>query len=286
MRVAAVVALASWTISPPIMVSVRLSGGTTAPRVKARPHLWMQRMMTNALPALRTWADQDKDSLRSITRADVLAVLADSGTPRVDMLQGLRHILRSLKNQRVIFTDPTIRIFCGMPSTTIPLPVEPDGLRRILHGQEAPSAARLGHLPRARLWATAQAKDHRPARWAAVSAEPHCSLAEPVRTRLAAYLDYRNRRWPHTANPYLFVSQTTGCGVEPVSSIWINDVLGMPTSRLREDSLLHKAKATGGDPRRICDLFGLSVGAALRYTGTIDQPSFKVLTGVIRAASP
>jgi hypothetical protein len=27
-----------------------------------------------------------------------------------------------------------------------------------------------------------------------------------------------------------------------------------------------------GIPRRICDLFGLSVGAALRYTGTIDQP--------------
>jgi hypothetical protein len=46
----------------------------------------------------------------------------------------------------------------------------------------------------------------------------------------------------------------------------------MPTSRLREDRLLHEAEATGGDPRRICDLFGLSVGAALRYTGTIDQP--------------
>ncbi|MFF1301609.1 hypothetical protein [Streptomyces sp. NPDC058307] len=45
----------------------------------------------------------------------------------------------------------------------------------------------------------------------------------------------------------------------------------MPTSRLREDRLLHEAEATGGDPRRICDLFGLSVGAALRYTGTVDE---------------
>ncbi|WP_425246384.1 hypothetical protein [Streptomyces sp. NEAU-NA10] len=88
---------------------LKLSGSTTAPRVKARPPRWIQRMVTHALPALRTWADQGKDSLRSVTRADVLAVLPDSGTPRVDMLQGLRHILRLLKNRRIIFTDPTAR---------------------------------------------------------------------------------------------------------------------------------------------------------------------------------
>jgi hypothetical protein len=109
-------------------------------------------------------------------------------------------------------------------------------------------------------------------------------LADPVRARLAAYLDYRNLRWPRTANPHLFVSQTTGCGVEPVSHVWINDVLGMPTSRLREDRLLHEVEATGGDPRRICDLFGLSVGAALRYTSTIDQPG--IVEHGLRNAGP
>lgn len=36
--------------------------------------------------------------------------------------------------------------------------------------------------------------------------------------------------------------------------------------RLREDRLLHEAEATDGGPRRICDLFGLAVGAALRYS--------------------
>ncbi|MFH8417838.1 hypothetical protein [Streptomyces collinus] len=40
----------------------------------------------------------------------------------MDMLRGLRHILRPLKNRRIIFTDPTARIFCGMPTSTIPLP--------------------------------------------------------------------------------------------------------------------------------------------------------------------
>jgi len=31
-------------------------------------------------------------------------------------------------------------------------------------------------------------------------------------------------------------------------------------------------RATGGDVRRICDLFGLSVGAAVRYTAILDHP--------------
>ncbi|MEU1690010.1 hypothetical protein ABZ590_00035 [Streptomyces hirsutus] len=59
--------------------------------------------------------------------------------------------------------------------------------------------------------------------------------------------------------------------MEPVSNVWINDALGMPARRFREDRLLHEVEATGGDPRRICDLFGLAVGAALRYTATVDQ---------------
>ncbi|MGW3730231.1 hypothetical protein [Streptomyces sp. NPDC000851] len=265
---------------------LKLSGSNTAPRVKARPPRWIQRMVTHALPALRTWADQGKDSLRSVTRADVLAVLPDSGTPRVDMLQGLRHILRPLKNRRTIFTDPTARIFCGMPTPTIPLPIEVDALREVLHDQEAPRAA-LAALVIFHALTSGQLRglkttDLRDGRMFLPNRT--VLLAEPVRTRVAAYLDYRNHRWPRTANPHLFVSQTTGCGVEPVSNVWINDVLGMSARRLREDRLLHEAEATGGDPRRICDLFGLSVGAALRYTGTIDQPG--LIEHSLRNAGP
>ena len=54
---------------------------------------------------------------------------------------------------------------------------------------------------------------------------------------------------------------------------WINSVLGITASRLMEDRVLHEAEAIGGDPRRICDLFGLSVGAVLRYTGPVDESS-------------
>jgi len=34
---------------------------------------------------------------------------------------------------------------------------------------------------------------------------------------------------------------------------------------LREDRILHEIHTSGGDVRRICDLFGLTVAAALRY---------------------
>ncbi|MFI9155399.1 hypothetical protein [Streptomyces sp. NPDC053367] len=210
------------------------------------------------------------------------------GTPRVDMLQGLRHILRPLKNRRIIFTDPTARVFCGMPTPTIPMPVEVDALREVLHDREAPRAALAAliifHALTSGQLRGLETTDLRDGRLFLPNPNRTVLLAEPVRTRVAAYLDYRNHRWPRTANPHLFVSQITGCGVEPVSNVWINDVLGMSARRLREDRLLHEAEATGGDPRRICDLFGLSVGAALCYTGTVDQPG--LIERSLRNAGP
>ncbi len=40
---------------------------------------------------------------------------------------------------------------------------------------------------------------------------------------------------------------------------------------LREDRILQEIHATGGDVRKICDLFGMSVKAAMRYAGTLDR---------------
>jgi hypothetical protein len=50
---------------------------------------------------------------------------------------------------------------------------------------------------------------------------------------------------------------------------------------IREDRILHEAHASGGDIRRICDLFGLSVTAAERYTATLDHPDL-----IAEAATP
>jgi len=41
--------------------------------------------------------------------------------------------------------------------------------------------------------------------------------------------------------------------------------------RIRQDRILDEAHATGGDVRALCDLFGLSIAGAYRYTAAVDQ---------------
>jgi hypothetical protein len=40
----------------------------------------------------------------------------------------------------------------------------------------------------------------------------------------------------------------------------------MSLAAVREDRILDEATATTGDARRVCDLFGINVNVALRYT--------------------
>ncbi|MEV6653888.1 hypothetical protein [Streptomyces sp. NPDC051219] len=47
----------------------------------------------------------------------------------------------------------------------------------------------------------------------------------------------------------------------------------MKPQALREDRILQEIHATGGDARRICDQFGLSITAALRYANTLGHPA-------------
>ncbi len=100
-------------------------------------------------------------------------------------------------------------------------------------------------------------------------------LAGPVRERLAAWLDYRNRRWPHTANPHLFVHYRSAARTEPVGHRWVKLAIGpgLTATTIREDRILNEAHASGGDQRRLADLFGLSIDAATRYTATVDHPA-------------
>jgi hypothetical protein len=52
----------------------------------------------------------------------------------------------------------------------------------------------------------------------------------------------------------------------PVSGPWISHTLGISPQAVPEDRILDEALATDGDIRRLCDLFGLTVGGAERYT--------------------
>ncbi|MEC3978885.1 hypothetical protein [Amycolatopsis sp. H20-H5] len=48
--------------------------------------------------------------------------------------------------------------------------------------------------------------------------------------------------------------------------------MGTAARDIRTNRILDEVRATGGDVRRICDLFGLSVKAAARYTAILDHP--------------
>ena len=96
-------------------------------------------------------------------------------------------------------------------------------------------------------------------------------LAAPVLPRLAAWLDYRTATWPNTINPHLFVNRRTAPRLTPVSRAFPWRDVKLRPQTLREDRILDEVRATGGDVRRICELFGLSVEGALRYTSTLDD---------------
>jgi len=67
-------------------------------------------------------------------------------------------------------------------------------------------------------------------------------------------------------------SKRSALRATPVGVGWITNTLGMTTQAVREDRILNELHATGGDVRRICDLFGLSIAGAARYASVLNHP--------------
>ncbi|WP_328863065.1 hypothetical protein [Streptomyces sp. NBC_00306] len=91
-------------------------------------------------------------------------------------------------------------------------------------------------------------------------------LAEPVRVPVAAYLAHRSHRWPGTANPHLFITRRSALSTRPVSRAWLYRQYPDSAHVLRSDRIVDEVQAAGGDALLICELFGLGVKAATRYT--------------------
>jgi hypothetical protein len=73
---------------------------------------------------------------------------------------------------------------------------------------------------------------------------------------------------------HLFLTKHTGRRTEECSKRWIWLTIGpdLSIAAIREDRILDEAHATGGDVRRLADLFGLSIQAGTRYTNVISHP--------------
>lgn len=257
-----------------VAADVLLHGNTSPPRMRPRPKDSVQQTIRAALPAIGSWADQGHTSLREITRHDVLTALATAGPGRASTLTALRHIFRVLKARQVVFVNPTARIRSGSSTKTIPLPADLDTVRAVLRSED-PTVAAMAALTAFHALTPAQLS-------AITLTDIHDGrlhiagrvvvLAEPVRQRLRVYLDHRAHRWPATANPYLFLHQRNALRVTPPKPDWISLRLAGMAQIMREDRILDERLATGGDLRRLCDLFGLSISGAERYLGALNHP--------------
>lgn len=247
-------------------------GSRTPPRLRPRNAETVRGQVTRAAPILHAWAGEGHQSLREITRQDILDALPVQASQHRQALTALRSLFRFLKGRRVIFVDPAARVRHDRLHGGQPLPVNLDTVREAIHDGE-PARAALGalvafHALRSSQLADLQLTDVRDGRLHLD--ERGIPLAGPVRERLASWLDERARRWPATVNPHLFINWYTAVRESPVSSRWITHTLGISPQAVREDRILDETLTTGGDIRRLCDLFGLTVGGAERYVRPVD----------------
>jgi hypothetical protein len=259
-----------------VWLDIMAHGSAAPPRRRPRSETSIRIYLATAQAPLRRWAGQGHGSLREISRADIADAVPASGPERALMIRSLRSIFAVLKARKLVFANPTSRFRVGRLPRRVPLPVDPGLIGRALHSPDPARAALTAlvvfHGLRSGQLRSLQLTDVRDRRL--YLHDRVVLLADPVTDRLAAYLDYRRARWPAATNPHLFINLRSSIRAEPVGNRWVWLTLDIPggSQALREDRLLHEAQATSGDTRRLCDLFGISIAAATRYTNTVDHP--------------
>ena len=259
-----------------VWFEVMRNGSAVPPRARPRTDTTITSQLHWAMPALRRWAGEGHHSLREIGRDDVLAVLPPWGMSRSVLVQALRSVFRVLKGRKLVFVNPAARISAPQPARQVPAAVNLDALRAALDSGDPARAALAAllafHAVRIYQLCALRLIDIRDGRLRV--GDQVILLAEPVRQRLARYLDYRQDAWPVSVNPYVFLHVRNAGTVRHVSPQWIRKQLGMSGQAIRLDRIFDEAQATGGDARALCDLFGLSIAGAYRYTSVLNHVDY------------
>lgn len=228
-------------------------------------------------PVLAEWG-QHVTSLREITRDDVRAALdRHPGARAHNLINALRSLFRALKQEKIIFRDPTTGITMGTMQG-LPAPIPTDLLRGLIDRAGTPFAKvavamiaiyALGKketalllledldLPRGRLAV------RRPT-------GTHTIYLDGLSLELmTGWLRERHRSWPLTRNPHLLVTRhtatdTAGPPVAPTVLDAIFGGLGLTPSQVRQDRILDEARHTD-DPVHLMRVFGLSAHPAMKY---------------------
>ncbi len=256
-----------------VWFDVMVNGSTVAPRRRPR-HPDTARLHIRALaPIARVWAAQGHDSLAAIERVDIIAALPAPGARRHATDQGLRSLFGVLKGRKLVFIDPTRGVAYSGTNATVPLPLDAKAIRAALDSPDPAAALAVAlvafHALASREVRAIRLTDIVDGRL--TIGERVIPLATPVLPRLAAWLDHRARTWPGTMNPHLFINRRTAPRLTEVSRPFPWKQVNLAPQTLREDRILDEIRATGGDIRRVCELFDLSVEAAMRYASTLDR---------------
>lgn len=274
---------------PPLMrehldlwLQVMLDGSRQAPRQVPRDPQTVRVQMAGLATVVNNWAEAGYQSFAEVNTTDIqVALLPLNPGPRHAAELALRSLFRHLKGRRLIFTDPMRSIKPTPVAGNIPLALDPAVIREELNHPDPAVALAVAliafHALTKSQFRNLKLTDIVDGRL--TLGDRDIPLAAPVRTRLAAWLDHRQRRWPNCANPHLLVSRRTAPRLVPVGHNFPWKGITLRPQALREDRILHEIHATGGDVRRICDLFGLSVEGATRYLKTVEHPDLTLHAG-------
>ena len=252
---------------------IMINGSAVTPRRHPRDPETTKLHIRAIAPIARRWASQGHHSLAEIDRDDIIAVLPQRGPRRHTVEQGLRSLFRVLKARKLVFVDPIAAMPVTNTNATVPIPLDTDAIRTALNSPDPASALAVAfvafHALTVRELRALQLTDIADARL--TIDDRSIPLAAPVLPRLAAWLDQRAATWPNTINPHLFINRRTGPRLTPVSRSFPLSHVSLASQTLREDRILDEVRATGGDIRRICELFNITVETAMRYTATLDH---------------
>lgn len=243
----------------------------------ARGYDGIRRYLVALQPTLAAWTAANVTTLREITQDQVEKAVADlSGHARRQLAICLRSLFRALRQERVIFRDPTRHLPVG-DLKGVPQSVPSDVLAGLLDQVTTPLARFVIALVAVH---AVPGNDVRTVRTTDLSLARgtleirrgllrHTVYLEEFTHRLATeWLTYRHRRWPASTNPHLLVSQKTALDPDqPAVSIGLlQGVLpkGVTLEGLRQDRILNEAFETA-DPLKLMRLFGITEQTAMRY---------------------
>ncbi|EHR59192.1 site-specific integrase [Saccharomonospora cyanea] len=230
-------------------------------------------------PHLLTWS-QTRAHLREVTHDDVAAVL-DSlrGHQRVGTFTSLRSLFQFAKRHRLIFADPSRLLSVGQAPKRTVLPMTDEQIATVKEAVKSPAQRLVVGL--VAVYA-ARAKAIReltvddidlPGRAITIGGVRH-QLTEFARDIVAAWLEYRHRRWPYTLNRHVLVTTESALGEAPINDYYLTWNLllrGVQLEHIRADRVLQEALAINADPLHLAMAFGLSTQTAIDYSEIAHQ---------------